>query len=132
MTEWTQEALERGGYVLLALLILLENLFPPIPSEVILPLAGARVASGDLSFGPAVAAATAGSVAGALVLYALGRLGGAAPPPPDRRGLGARLAVAPRLGRGRHGDAAGGCRRGGRARRRGRPLRAPAPPRARW
>jgi membrane protein DedA with SNARE-associated domain len=76
MTEWAQEALEQGGYVLLALLILLENLFPPIPSEVILPLAGARVASGDLSFGLAVVAATAGSVAGALVLYALGRHGG--------------------------------------------------------
>ena len=76
MTGWAEELLLGGGYVLLAVLILLENLFPPIPSELLLPLAGSRVASGDLDYLPAVLAATIGSVAGALVLYALGRLGG--------------------------------------------------------
>ena len=76
MTAWAEDLLLGGGYVLLALLILLENLFPPIPSELLLPLAGSRVASGDFDYLGAVAAATVGSVAGALILYAAGRLGG--------------------------------------------------------
>ena len=76
MTGWAEDLLLGGGYVLLALLILLENLFPPIPSELLLPLAGSRVASGDFDLVPAVLAATLGSVAGALVLYTLGRVGG--------------------------------------------------------
>jgi membrane protein DedA with SNARE-associated domain len=53
-----------------------ESVFPPIPSEVVLPLAGSLVASGALSFLVAVLAATAGSVLGASLLYALGRFGG--------------------------------------------------------
>ena len=76
MTDWAQTLLTDGGYAVLAALILLENLLPPIPSEVLLPLAGSRVATGDMAFLPAVLAATAGSMAGALVLYALGRFGG--------------------------------------------------------
>ena len=75
MTAWAEDLLLGGGYVLLAALILLENLFPPIPSE-LLPLAGSRVASGDFDYVPAVLAATFGSVAGALVLYSIGRFGG--------------------------------------------------------
>lgn len=76
MTAWIEDTVRGGGYEMLAALLALENLSPPIPSEVILPLAGAAVARGTLSFGPAVLAATAGSVAGALALYALGRFGG--------------------------------------------------------
>jgi membrane protein DedA with SNARE-associated domain len=57
-------------------LILAENLFPPIPSELILPLAGYYVGQGELAFALAVLAATLGSVAGALILYAIARLGG--------------------------------------------------------
>jgi membrane protein DedA with SNARE-associated domain len=53
-----------------------ESVFPPIPSEVVLPLAGSLVASGSLSFLVAVLAATAGSVLGAWALYSLGRFGG--------------------------------------------------------
>ena len=53
-----------------------ESVFPPIPSEVVLPLAGSQVAAGQLSFLVAVLAATAGSVLGAWALYALGRFGG--------------------------------------------------------
>jgi membrane protein DedA with SNARE-associated domain len=64
------------GYAGLAFLMLAENLFPPIPSEVILPLTGFLVEQGDLTFFPALTFATAGSLAGALVLYALGRWGG--------------------------------------------------------
>ena len=51
-------------------------MFPPIPSEVILPLAGFLVFEGEMTFVEAMVAATLGSVSGAVVLYALGRLGG--------------------------------------------------------
>ena len=64
------------GYVGLALLLLAENLFPPIPSEVVLPLAGFLVGRGDLNLWGALVAATLGSVAGAVALYSLGRYGG--------------------------------------------------------
>jgi membrane protein DedA with SNARE-associated domain len=74
--DWVREAVASGGYLAVALLIFVENVFPPIPSEVILPLAGYYVGQGELDFVPAVAAATVGSVAGALVLYALARHGG--------------------------------------------------------
>jgi hypothetical protein len=56
--------------------VLLENLVPPIPSEVALPFAGWQVARGELLAIPAFVAATAGSVAGALILYALALRGG--------------------------------------------------------
>src|SRR5690606_25619445 len=65
-----------GGYPALAGLILAENLFPPIPSELILPLAGFYVGQGQLTFMLAVLAATLGSVVGALILYTLARFGG--------------------------------------------------------
>ena len=54
------------------LLILLENLIPPIPSEVVLPLAGFRARTGTLNVWTVWPAATAGSVLGALLLYGLG------------------------------------------------------------
>lgn len=74
--KWATDAVESWGYLGLSLLILIENLFPPIPSELILPLAGYYVESGELSYVPAVLAATAGSVLGAIILYWISRLGG--------------------------------------------------------
>lgn len=74
--EWARDAVASGGYPALALLIFIENVVPPIPSEVILPLAGFYVGQGQLTFLGAVAAATAGSVAGALAIYAAARRGG--------------------------------------------------------
>lgn len=68
--------IEVGGYPGLMLLIFAENIFPPIPSELVLPLAGFYVGEGALAFLPAVTFATIGSLTGALVLYALGRRGG--------------------------------------------------------
>lgn len=70
------ELIDRLGYVGLTLLMTAENLFPPIPSEVVLPLAGAQVQRGLLSFTGALVAATLGSLIGALALYGVGRLGG--------------------------------------------------------
>jgi len=55
-----------------ALLVALESVIPPIPSELVLLLAGFNVDQGNFTFLGAVLAATAGSVVGALILYALG------------------------------------------------------------
>ncbi len=67
------------GPVGVGLLVALENVFPPIPSEVVLPLSGFLAGQGRMSLGLTVAAATLGSVVGALLLYwagaALGRPG---------------------------------------------------------
>ncbi len=65
-----------AGYVGLFAVVLAENLFPPIPSEVVLPFAGWEIAAGELQALPALLAATAGSVTGALILYWLARRGG--------------------------------------------------------
>jgi membrane protein DedA with SNARE-associated domain len=73
---WVLDVIAALGYVGLALLLIAENLFPPIPSEVVLPLAGFLVGRGDLGFWQALLASTFGSVAGALILYVLGRYGG--------------------------------------------------------
>lgn len=76
MSDWIFQVISTLGYLGLALLLVAENLFPPIPSEVVLPLAGFVVGRGDLGFWQALLASTVGSVAGALILYALGRYGG--------------------------------------------------------
>ncbi|KAE8763024.1 DedA family protein [Georgenia thermotolerans] len=57
-----------------ALLIALENLFPPLPSEVILPLAGFTASRGSLGLVEVIVWCTAGSVVGAWVLYGIGAL----------------------------------------------------------
>lgn len=62
------------GYFAVAALILLENVFPPIPSEVILPLSGFLAMQTDMSLGGVIAFATVGSVVGAYFLYGIGRL----------------------------------------------------------
>jgi membrane protein DedA with SNARE-associated domain len=64
----------RLGYLALALAMLLENLIPPIPSELILPLGGFLVQQGRLQLLPVLLACLAGTVLGALPWYALGRL----------------------------------------------------------
>jgi membrane protein DedA with SNARE-associated domain len=64
------------GYAGLVVLMAVEHVFPPIPSEVVLPLAGFEVARGKMSFAGALAAATAGSLIGSSFLYALARSGG--------------------------------------------------------
>ncbi len=69
-------AVESGGGLALGLALLAENLFPPIPSELILPLAGFAVQDGRVPHLEALGAATAGSTVGAAILYAVGRFGG--------------------------------------------------------
>lgn len=69
---WTVELMERWGGLGAGLAIAAENLFPPVPSEVILPMAGFAARLGDLSLAEAIIGATVGSVIGAWVLYGLG------------------------------------------------------------
>ncbi len=73
---WAADVLGAYGSLELAALMLAENLFPPIPSEAILPLTGFLVGRGDLAFLPALVVATSGSLLGAFAPYALGRWGG--------------------------------------------------------
>jgi membrane protein DedA with SNARE-associated domain len=64
------------GYVGIALLMALENIIPPIPSELIMPLAGFTVVQGKMNFSLVVIAGTFGSVIGATPWYFLGKLWG--------------------------------------------------------
>jgi membrane protein DedA with SNARE-associated domain len=72
VADWVFSIVDRLGAAGVGLLILLENVIPPIPSEVILPLAGFRARTGALNVVVVWPAATAGSVLGALLLYGLG------------------------------------------------------------
>lgn len=69
---WARAVMESLGYAGIAGLVAVENLVPPIPSEVVLPLAGFFVSRGRFDFWLVVAAATVGSVVGAWALYGLG------------------------------------------------------------
>jgi membrane protein DedA with SNARE-associated domain len=71
LTEWATDVLDALGYLGVALLVALENVFPPIPSEVVLGLAGYTAARGDAWVGGMIIAATIGSVVGAWILYGL-------------------------------------------------------------
>lgn len=73
MFDWITGFVEAGGYGAVFLLMVLENLFPPIPSEVIVPLAGFTAARGDLSFWMVVLVASLGSLVGAAFWYGIGR-----------------------------------------------------------
>jgi membrane protein DedA with SNARE-associated domain len=70
LTEWVTDVVETLGYVGVALLVAIENLFPPIPSEVVLTLAGFVAGRGDAWVVGMIIAATIGSVVGAWALYA--------------------------------------------------------------
>ncbi len=74
--ETAGDLIDTLGYVGLVVLMAVEHVFPPIPSEVVLPLAGFEVARGRMTFGGALAAATAGSLIGSSFLYAVARSGG--------------------------------------------------------
>lgn len=73
MFDWITKVIGRLGYAGVAALTLLENVFPPIPSEVVIPLAGFVAARGDLRLWLVILAGTVGSLAGAVAWYELGR-----------------------------------------------------------
>ena len=74
MAEWINGLMSSLGYWGIGLLMFLENLFPPIPSELIMPLAGFTVAQGKMNFGIAVFAGTVGTMLGTYAWYYLGKL----------------------------------------------------------
>ena len=82
LANWVQDVINQFGYLGVALLVVIENVFPPIPSEVVLPFAGfvaqqgasavnatAGAAQSDTTVVGMMIAATVGSVVGALILY---------------------------------------------------------------
>ena len=73
MLKWIMGVLSSAGYAGIVALMFIENVFPPIPSELIIPLAGFMVSKGQFIFIGVVVAGTLGSVLGALPLYYLGR-----------------------------------------------------------
>lgn len=72
MIEWVKTTIQSIGYPGIALLMVIENIFPPIPSEIIMPFAGFVTEQGELNFFGVVAAGTTGSVLGTLPFYYLG------------------------------------------------------------
>lgn len=74
MVEWITNTMSSLGYWGIGLLMFLENLFPPIPSELIMPLAGFTIAQGRMEFAPAIFAGVMGTVIGALPWYYAGKI----------------------------------------------------------
>ena len=72
MFDWITRVIGRLGYAGVAGLTFLENVFPPIPSELVIPLAGYVAAQGDMRLILVIATASAGSLAGAAVWYWIG------------------------------------------------------------
>jgi membrane protein DedA with SNARE-associated domain len=74
MVEWITNTMSSLGYLGIGLLMFAENIFPPIPSELIMPLAGFTVAKGEMNFVFAVLAGVLGTVLGALPWYYAGKI----------------------------------------------------------
>lgn len=74
MEQWITEIMSDYGYIGIFLLIMLENVFPPIPSEVILTVGGFMTTTTDMTIMGVILASTAGSVVGAVILYGIGLL----------------------------------------------------------
>jgi membrane protein DedA with SNARE-associated domain len=74
ITEWVVDVIDSIGEVGVGLLIAAENIFPPIPSEAILPFAGFSASQGDINVVLAWVAATIGALVGAWFLYGVGAL----------------------------------------------------------
>ncbi|MBM7578667.1 DedA family protein [Jeotgalibacillus terrae] len=72
MENWLTDVMSEYGYIGVLLLIALENIFPPIPSEIILTFGGFMTVESTMTIPGVVLAATAGSVIGAVLLYWIG------------------------------------------------------------
>lgn len=73
MTDWVIRLIDGAGYFGIFLLMLLETIFPPVPSEVIMPVAGLRAANGPMTLGGVIVSGTAGAMAGNLFWYVVAR-----------------------------------------------------------
>jgi membrane protein DedA with SNARE-associated domain len=72
MENWITDIMSQYGYIGIFLLIMLENIFPPIPSEVILTFGGYMTTQSAMTPLGVILVSTAGSVAGAIILYWIG------------------------------------------------------------
>ena len=73
MSDWVVRLIDQSGYLGVGFLMFLETIFPPIPSEVIMPVAGVAAAQGRLGFIPVVLSGTAGAMLGNTVWYLAAR-----------------------------------------------------------
>ena len=73
MTHWVIRLIDSTGYTGIFLLMLHETVFPPIPTEVIMPVAGVRAANGPMTLGGVIVSGTAGAMAGNLFWYLVAR-----------------------------------------------------------
>jgi membrane protein DedA with SNARE-associated domain len=73
MADWVIRLIEQSGYAGIALLMFLETVFPPVPSEVIMPIAGVAAASGSMTLSGVIASGTAGAMAGNFFWYLVAR-----------------------------------------------------------
>jgi membrane protein DedA with SNARE-associated domain len=76
MFDWITGFIQSAGYLGVALLMFAENVFPPIPSELIMPLGGFAAARGDMNLGLVICAGLVGSLLGAVLWYYIGKLVG--------------------------------------------------------
>lgn len=74
MTDWVVHLIDGGGYWGIFLLMVLENVFPPIPSELIMGIGGIRVGQGHMEMAPLLVAGTLGTTLGNYFWYLVGRL----------------------------------------------------------
>lgn len=74
MSEFIIDLMAEGGYVIVFLLMLLETVFPPLPSELIVPFAGFAAARGELNIYLVILSASLGALVGATILYSLAKM----------------------------------------------------------
>lgn len=72
MTDWVVRLIDAGGYWGIAFLMVLENVFPPIPSELIMGIGGIRVGQGKMEMIPLLIAGTIGTTIGNFFWYLIG------------------------------------------------------------
>lgn len=73
LEEWVLSIMEKLGYLGIAFLMFLDNIFPPIPSEIIMPSAGYTASKGELTLIGVIIAGSAGSILAAMLFYWIGR-----------------------------------------------------------
>jgi membrane protein DedA with SNARE-associated domain len=76
MSDWVIRLIDETGYIGIFFLMFLESVFPPVPSEVIMPLAGVRAARGAMTLPGVIASGTAGAMFGNLFWYLAARVVG--------------------------------------------------------
>lgn len=74
MTDWVIRLVEQTGYLGVGFLMFLETVFPPVPSEVIMPIAGLAAANGPMTLWGVIASGTAGAMFGNIFWYLVARV----------------------------------------------------------